>query len=880
MNNTVRLKIDGQEIEVEKGTYLIQAAKKVGVDVPHFCYHPKLKPDANCRMCLVEVEKMPKLQTACSTPVAEGMVVQTGSPKAKEGREGVMEFLLANHPLDCPICDQGGECHLQDLAHEYSPSQARFSEDKRVFQKEYFGPLIEKEMNRCITCLRCVRYCDEVLDVNALGSIGRGTMTEIGGFVHHELDCEFCGGCIQICPVGALTSRLSMYDYRPWQVKKTETICGYCGDGCQLTLETIQRDVIRVSSEIGTGRNDGDLCARGYFGYQYINHKDRLVRPMIRQNERWMEVTWDIAVDIAGKGLLEVKQKYGPSAIAGLISARCTNEDIYLFQKLMRLVIGTNHVDSSARYGHINAVLALHRVFGTTRVTSYEEIENADVLLNFAGEMAETNPIVGLRVKEAVKRKGAYLISIDPYTDQSDPYRSHLPRLAQIHLGIRPGSEGVVLLAMAKSLASRGSSPMAQQIQRSLESLSESLVESATGVAYQELAAAAERFASAKRGVLLAGRTITRAKEGYQNMMNLIDLALMAGQPRVLALSEENNEVGAVEMGGVPEYLPGLLPALDPASQSHYSKMWNEEFQVEHGYTLVEMIEAANRGEIKALYLVGENPLGSLPGGLTDKVLGAFSKLELLICQDLFMNESAERAKVIFPASSFAEKSGSFTNHEGQIQKIRQAIDPINQSKPDWEIFCRLSKKLGRPLDYKSSDEITREIALFVPLNTFSPASPEEVSPKVDQYLATGFASDSTQRYALTGIAPAATNGHVDLMLIQQLFHSGRLSLKSQGLLNLAGKGELIMGWEDAERLGVEDGGRVTVEFDHEKAGEKVAGEATLSVKISRKLPKGMVLFPEHFSDPPVRRLMPIVLDPKTKAPYFGMGKVSLSRVG
>jgi NADH-quinone oxidoreductase chain G len=873
MNNTVRLKINDQEIEVPKGTLVIEAAKRVGVDVPHFCYHPKLKPDANCRMCLVEIEKLPKLQTACSTPVAEGMVVHTGSPKAIEAREGVMEFILANHPLDCPICDQGGECHLQDLAHENSPMEARFSETKRVFEKEYFGPMIEKEMNRCISCLRCVRYCDEVLDVNALGSFNRGTSHEIGGFAHHELDCEFCGGCIQICPVGALTSRLSMFDYRPWQVKKTETICGYCGDGCQLTLETIRQEVIRVSSEQGTGRNEGDLCARGYFGYQFINHKDRLARPVIRQKDRRMEVTWEIALDLAARRLTEIKQKHGPRSIGGLISARCTNEDIYLFQKMLRLVIGTPHVDSSARYGHINAVSAMQRVFGTIRVTSYEEIGGADVLLSFAGEMTETNPIVGLWVKDAVKKRGATLISIDPYNVRTDPFRSHLPRLAQLHLQIRPGSEGIAMLALTKALSARGGSPMAQQIQKSLSVLSESTIESAAGVPFRRFAEAAEKFASAKRGAVLAGRTLTRTEDGYRKIMNLIDLALMAGQPRVLVLSEENNEVGAVEMGGAPEYLPGLLPAADPASSAHYAKVWREELSVENGYTLIEMIEAAARGEIKALYLVGENPLGSLPKGLSERAEEAFSKVELLICQDLFMNETAERAHIVFPAASYAEKSGSFTNHEGQVQKVRKAIEPIHLSKPDWEIFSRLSEKMGIPLEYKSAEEIGREIAIDVPLNTSAPSSPEEIRLRVDRYLSEGFASDLAARYDHSRIAPSTGNGRIDLMIDQLLFHSGRLSQKSQGLMTLAPEAVLTMSFEDAERLGLANGGRVKVAMGD-------SGEALVPIRVSPKVPKGMALFPEHFSDPPLRKMVPFSIDPVTKALYFSLGRAKIEKAG
>ncbi|MFM8550995.1 MAG: 2Fe-2S iron-sulfur cluster-binding protein, partial [Nitrospiraceae bacterium] len=364
---TVKLTIDGQSLTVPKGTLVIEAARPVGVMVPHFCYHPKLKPDANCRMCLVEIEKIPKLQTACSTPVAEGMVVRTATTVVNEAHKSVLEFILANHPLDCPVCDQGGRCDLQDFSHEYTPTTSRFVEVKRVFQKEYFSPLIEKQMNRCVQCLRCVRYCDEVLDVKALAPVGRGTMTEIKHFGAHELDCEFCGGCIQICPVGAITSRLSMYEFRPWMLKRADTVCTYCGDGCQITLQTKDNDLIEVMSAQGAGRNNGDLCAKGYFGYHATTNPERLTQPLVRREGRLVPATWDEALEYVAETFVQLKLKHGAQAFAGIITARCANEDLYLFQKFMRLAIGTNKLDSSARYGQVNAVRALCRVQGTHR---------------------------------------------------------------------------------------------------------------------------------------------------------------------------------------------------------------------------------------------------------------------------------------------------------------------------------------------------------------------------------------------------------------------------------------------------------------------------------------------------------------------------------
>ncbi|MDX1408789.1 MAG: molybdopterin-dependent oxidoreductase, partial [Saprospiraceae bacterium] len=281
----------------------------------------------------------------------------------------MLDFILANHPLDCPVCDQGGRCDLQDFSHEYTATKSRFNELKRVFQKEYFSPLIETQMNRCVQCLRCVRYCDQVMDVKALAPVGRGTLTEIKAFGAHELDCEFCGGCVQICPVGAITSRMSMYEFRPWMLKRADSICMYCGDGCQLTYQTKNNALIEVSSTYGSGRNNGDLCARGYFGYQVGEHPERVKTPLVREGEVFRSVTWEEALERVGHGLLDIKRKHGPDAIAGLITGRCTNEELYVFQKFMRGVIGTNQLDSSARYGHVNGIKALQRVQGTHQWT-------------------------------------------------------------------------------------------------------------------------------------------------------------------------------------------------------------------------------------------------------------------------------------------------------------------------------------------------------------------------------------------------------------------------------------------------------------------------------------------------------------------------------
>ena len=639
--DTVKLTIDGMSITVPKGTLVIEAGRQAGVMIPHFCYHPKLKWDANCRMCLVEIEKMPKLQTACSTRVAEGMVVRTTTPAVTQAHRSVLEFILANHPLDCPVCDQGGRCDLQDFSHEYTPTTSRFVEVKRIFQKEYFSPLIETQMNRCVQCLRCVRYCDEVMDVKALAPSGRGTMTEIKHFGRHELDCEFCGGCVQICPVGAITSRLSMYEYRPWMLKRADTICTYCGDGCQITVQTKENQLIEVMSAHGAGRNNGDLCPRGFFGYHASAHPERLTHPLIRRNGELVQATWEEALEHVANTLVQLKLKHGPKAFAGLIGGRCTNEDLYVFQKFMRLAVGTNAIDSSARYGQINGVRALRRVQGTHRWTvGFEEIVSAEALLLVGTNITETNPITGLRVKEAVKKRHATLLTIEALVPAVGTI-SNIANLSTHHVTVHPDHFGTAVLGLIKAvvehdLIAQQAAGYVQAISNAVRVLSWEAIERATGSPSRVFVDAARAFARTARSVVLVGQGVLRSPGGAGIAANLLDLLLLTGHhglrgSGLAPLAEENNDQGAVEMGAVAEYLPGPADLSDAAARAALAAIWKEELPQGPGRTLTEMIEDARSGNVKAMFIVGENPVGSLPPSA--QVEPALRQLEFLVCQ-------------------------------------------------------------------------------------------------------------------------------------------------------------------------------------------------------------------------------------------------------
>ncbi|WP_447968865.1 NADH-quinone oxidoreductase subunit NuoG [Nitrospira sp. M1] len=879
----VTVTIDDVTTTVPKGTLVIEAARQVGVMIPHFCYHPKLSPDANCRMCLVEIEKMPRLQTSCSTPVSDGMVVRSSaSSTVTQARKSVLDFILANHPLDCPVCDQGGRCDLQDFSHEYTATGTKFVELKRVFQKEYFSPVIETQMNRCVQCLRCVRYCDQVMDVRALAPAGRGTMTKIQSFGVHELDCEFCGGCVQICPVGAITSRLSMYEFRPWMLKRTESICGYCGDGCQMTFQAKNDDLIEVNSTHGAGRNNGDLCSRGYFGYHANVHEDRLKSPLVRRDGEFVEVTWEEALEVVAEHLVRIKTESGPDAIGGLMASRCTNEDLYLFQKFMRVVIGTNNLDSSARFGHMNGVQALRQVQGTHRWTvSYEDILAANAVLLVGTNITETNPITALKVKEAVKKHGADLITVEALRPAIGVI-SNIALLSTHHLPVSPDQFGTGVIGLLKAVIEGDlvdaellvqAKEYVLSVKERLGAISWSDIEARTGLTSTAFNEAVKAFTNADRAVVLVGQGVLRSQGGCGVTVNLLDLLILTGKVSRAGcglgpLAEENNDQGAVEMGAVAELLPGALDVASQEARHILETTWGCSLPSSAGLSLMDMLAGAKSGQLKAMMVIGENPVASLP--TTVGVKEALANLEFLVCQELFLTETAQLADVVLPACSYAEKDGTFTNTEGHTQAVRKAIDPLGDSRPDWEILSALSALMESPLEYESVKAVGKEMRNVIPgTRTLGPSPlPPTVCPEtISHYLQEGYRQDVHTRYQLSG----PHDPHMFVLNVgQSLFHSGKFSTRAKGLLRIQDHGVLNMNPEDAERLGIACGSHVRV--------SNAQGQVTTTVKLLDRLPAGVLFFPEHF-DEDIRQLLVVSIDEHTQVPYYKCTFVTVGNV-
>ncbi|MEP6933917.1 MAG: molybdopterin-dependent oxidoreductase, partial [Nitrospirota bacterium] len=753
----------------------------------------------------------------------------------------------------------------------------------RIFQKEYFSPLIETQMNRCVQCLRCVRYCDEVMDVKALAPVGRGTMTEIKYFGSHPLDCEFCGGCVQICPVGAIVSRLSMYEYRPWMLKRARTVCAFCGDGCQMTVQTKDQELIEVNSAQGDGRNNGDLCARGFFGFRAAAHPNRLTHPLIRQNGALVEATWEEVLVFVAEQTKRLKLAHGPQAFGGLISGRCTNEELYLFQKFMRLTIGTNNLDSSARYGHINGVQAMRLVQGTHRWTvTFEDIVQADVLLLVGTNITEANPITGLKVKEAVKKHEATLLTIEAIQPAIGTI-SNISNLSQQHFCIAPSQFSAAVLGLLKAVVEDNhvDSTFRQQapdyvsdVSQAVQQLTWDDLALSTGVSRESFVQMAASLAKGRRVVALAGQTLLRSQGGYGICLNLLDLLLLTGKLTAQGcgfapLAEENNDQGAVEMGATAALLPGALDLTDLDVRAQITRAWKEDLPLATGATLIEMIDQAQSGIIKVLFVIGENPVGSLPP--QTGVKEALGKLDLLVCQELFLTETAALAHVVLPAASAMEKAGTFTNTEGHVQAVRPAIDPVGDSRPDWEILSALSVFMGAPLEYDDAKDILKEIRAVIPgYGSLGPTPiPPLVDPAaVDRYVHEGNRRDIGTRYTL----PARTvrpEGTVQLGLTQSLFHSGKLSTHSKGLLQIEPSGFLQMNPADAARHALSVGDRVHLSNNR--------GEFTTTVKVFDRVPEGLAWLPDHFAQDAMR-LFDCVVDPDTKVPYCRTASVSVMK--
>ncbi len=881
----VEITINGEVVTAEENSSLFNAVKLTGVELPAMCYHYSFSPFGSCGLCLVEVEGKKNNVRACTAKVLEGMVVSTGTDKMVEARKGAVEKHLKTHPLDCPVCDKDGQCELQDMAYDLEVYDIAEGKRKQI-PEDTRSTVLDFNMERCILCGQCINVCKEVQLVDALCFYKKDKQKHVGAHGGEELYCEFCGDCLAVCPVGAIVSKFSKFTFKPWQLKKTETTCSFCSDGCSITLETTQKDIQVVTSELSytskfgfdvePGDGHGGICVRGRFGFDYVMSNERLSQPITKINGKFEPVSWFNALMEIGKRLKSIKEVHGGKSIAALVSGRCTNESVYLFQRLMRSVLETNNIDTAARYGHMNSVLAMQEALKIGKGTvTHQELALSDAILIIGSNLTETNPITALRPKASMTEFGGKLMV-------ADTSKTNMLNLATLPLQIGLNSESLFIQGLIKSVIEQEfvdsefleNYPEAYDaLKNAVALISESLITEQTGLEWEKITETAEALAHSKRGVLLWGEGIISKPGAYDNVLLLIDLALLTGLIRkegagLFPICEENNEQGAVDMGGVPEFLPGQIPFSSEEDRKRFSSTWHttlpEPSADALGLTLPEIIEAAHRGEIHALYVVGENPLASLPAEM--KVREALEKIDLIICQDPFLTETGEMADYVLPASVFAENEGSYTNVAGAVNRVSEAFDPRGEARPDWKIFTDLSKHLGHPIQYRSVEEIYQEIVKMVP-GYFRGNKP---IAQADNYLNKRFIENISDRYAVHS-ETSQSDPPTTLSLEQVLYHSGKLTTRDKQLMEIDSKTALKISEADAEALGgLVTGDPVNIKSD--------LGQLEVAVEVSENLPKGLVQFPLHFNDPPLKDLLKVEIDPLSKVIYFKKGSVTLER--
>jgi len=811
----VNLTIDGKQVTVKKTATIYEAAVEAGIHIPVLCYAKKLLPYGACRVCLVEVQQMKgRLIPSCTTPVTEGMVVTTTSEEIKKVRKTVMEFLLVNHVIDCPVCDKGGECDLQDLAYEFEVVKNRFVGEKFDLPRDEVNPLIERNMNRCVLCGKCVRVCDEIVGYGSYSFINRGFETKIATAYDRGLNCEFCGQCVSMCPVGAILPRPFKFKARPWQIKEVDSVCGYCGNGCTVTLGVLNDKVETIRFNDKTGVNDGNLCIRGRFGYSYVNSEERLTQPLLRKDGKLVPVSWQEALDAVVAGFQAQQGKLG--ILAG---GRLTNEEYFLLKNLAKS-LGTANLDHSGGECYKGVTEGVRQVLGVAASTgTFPQVEEADVILAIRSDFYETHPVFGMVVNQAVKRAEAQLFIVSDKKGKFDKLPGAKTLLA------RPGLEVNVLNAMAQTIIAEGLAVTdgvegLAELKQSLAASTPEAVAAETGVSAEAIREAARKLAGAKRGAILLAYGLPYTAMSRELGVAAANLALLTGQAGragsgLYLCGEKANSQGAIDLGVIPA--AGALGAQ-------------------------AMLDAASGGKLGALYIVSEDPLSSYPD--KSHVEAALSKVPFLVVQDLFLSPTAAKANVVLPAASFAEKDGTFTNAERRIQKVRRGVSSPGEAKTDYAIFELLAARCGQNLSYTGPAAVFAEIVATVPeyagLDYAAIGAQgvvwggETLTPKV-------------RKLQSVDGAKASSGGSYQLVTGSALYHSGTVSTRASGPLAAMGAPYVELSREDAKGLGVLDGEILSV-----KAG---GVELKLKAKVGTRMPRGVVFVPYHFAEAGINKI-------------------------
>jgi formate dehydrogenase major subunit len=731
--NLVALTIDGQIVSVPEGTSIMRAAMEIGTQIPKLCATDMLDSFGSCRLCLVEIENRPGTPASCTTPVADGMVVHTQNSKLAKLRRGVMELYISDHPLDCLTCSANGDCELQDMAGAVGLRDVRYGntgENHLGQAKDISNPYFQFDPSKCILCSRCVRACEEVQGTFALTVDGAGFASKISPGISENFfdsECVSCGACVQACPTATLMETSVIETGQPEH--SAVTTCAYCGVGCTFKAEMRGEDVIRMVPHKDGKANAGHSCVKGRFAWGYATHGDRITAPMIRAKitDPWREVTWEEAIPHTASEFKRIQEKYGKDSIGGITSSRCTNEETFLVQKLIRAGFGNNNVDTCARVCHSPTGYGLGKTFGTSAGTQeFESVDEADVILVIGANPTDGHPVFASRLKKRL-RQGAQLIVADPR--RIDLVRSpHIQ--ATHHLALQPGTNVAIVNALAHVIIAENLhdedfirarcdwdefSDWAAFILRP-ENSAEVAAE-LTGVPAEEIRAAARLFAKARNGAIYYGLGVTEHSQGSTTVIAIANLAMATGNigrpgVGVNPLRGQNNVQGSCDMGSFPHEFPGYRHVSDNAARETFEKTWNVPLSAEPGLRIPNMLDAAIDGTFLGLYIQGEDIAQSDPD--TKHIVGGLTAMECVVVQDLFLNETANYAHVFLPGCTFLEKDGTFTNAERRIQRVRKVMTPKN-GFGDWQVTQLIANAMGLNWTYTHPSQIMDEIALTTP---------------------------------------------------------------------------------------------------------------------------------------------------------------------
>lgn len=730
----VTLTIDGAEVTVPAGTSLMRAAMDAGVKVPKLCATDSLEPFGSCRLCLVEIDGRKGYPASCTTPAEAGMNVRTQSPRLQELRKGVMELYISDHPLDCLTCSANGNCELQDMAGVTGLRNVRYGFDGANHlkdQKDESNPYFSYDPSKCIVCNRCVRACEETQGTFALTISGRGFESRVSPGMDEpfmQSECVSCGACVEACPTATLQEKSVIWLGQPEH--SVITTCAYCGVGCSFKAEMKGTEVVRMVPWKDGKANEGHSCVKGRFAWGYATHQDRITKPMIRKKitDPWQEVSWDEAIGYAASEFKRIQAQSGRDSIGGITSSRCTNEETYLVQKLVRAAFGNNNVDTCARVCHSPTGYGLGQTYGTSAGTqTFKSVEKADVVMVIGANPTDGHPVFASRLKKRL-RQGAKLIVVDPR--RIDIVKSPHIKAAH-HLQLRPGTNVAVISALAHVVVTEGLVDEAYVAERcdpksfsewrefvSRPENSPEAMEAVTGVPAAELRAAARLYATkGANGAIYYGLGVTEHSQGSTMVMGIANLAMATGNVGregvgVNPLRGQNNVQGSCDMGSFPHELPGYRHVSDSTVRASFEGAWGVTLQAEPGLRIPNMFDAALTGSFKGLYCEGEDIVQSDPD--TQHVAAALMAMECIVVQDLFLNETAKYAHVFLPGSSFLEKDGTFTNAERRISRVRKVMPPL-AGLADWEVTVKLANALGYPMHYDHPSQVMDEIAALTP---------------------------------------------------------------------------------------------------------------------------------------------------------------------